>query len=52
VPLQVVTGDAVVRGEGASALKSVPLASVSLQPPELRLAAVVLERAAAAAAPS
>src|SRR5471032_852204 len=39
-------GDAVLRGFGAPKLKSVALLSVSVQPPRIRSAAVVLVRAA------
>ncbi len=47
-----VAADTVLRGAGAAAAKSVPLASVSVQPFEARNAAVEFESVGAAADPS
>jgi len=49
---QDVDGDPALRGTGATAVKSVAFAFVSLQPPPLRSAAVVLLSAGAGPVPS
>ena len=51
-PPQLLSGEEVLRGFTAPAVKSAALLSVSVQPPLLRMVAVVLEGAAAGPEPS